>query len=574
MRNSKLLVLFVVLLFASSFALAGCAPPEEAKDEEPQVEDEEKEDPDEVENPAVERPNEIIIGGPDLDGIFNPPLQSTVYDSWILGMIFDTVLTVNEDGELTTGQRSVAEDYEISDDGLEYTFYLREGWKFHDGVEITAEDVAFTLEVTAHPEYDGPRSTWSDNIVGVEEYREGETDEIEGIEIIDDYTIQITSQEPNAGDIYDYSTWVMPSHYYEFDEYEELHELTDDPMGSGPFKLEEYRPDEHAILVANEDYYLGEPEVDRIIYEEIESEQQLPLVETGEADIVQVSSTPENLEMLQDIDFQEELTFLDNSYNYIGIQHDNKHVENQKVRQALAYGLDIDAFIEGLLGDELGRAIAAPFSPVSWAYPEGELNYYEYDPEKANELLDEAGYEWDENEEFRVDEDGEKLSLQWDTIADNEWSEHLTTLALEQWPEIGVELNIDNYEFNSMVDRLDDARGEFDLWNMGWSLGTDPDPSNIFSVEYTGIGEFNTGHYHNEEAEELMEEGIRTFDQDDRQEIYHELAHVFNEDLPYIFVYSSKELWSQNDRVENFEPSAWQALSWNVHEWEVSEYQE
>ncbi len=108
---------------------------------------------------------------------------------------------------------------------------------------------------------------------------------------------------------------------------------------------------------------------------------------------------------------------------------------------------------------------------------------------------------------------------------------------------------------------------------MGWSLATDPDPSNIFSEQYADDG-WNMGYYHNEEAEELMADGIRTFDQDERAEIYQELALIFNEDLPYIFVYSALDLWSVNDRVENFEPSAWQEFAWNVHEWELKEYQE
>ncbi|ACB85170.1 ABC transporter substrate-binding protein [Natranaerobius thermophilus] len=572
MSSRKIFVLFIAFLLTMGVALSACAPPEEAKDEE--VEEKEDEEP-VVENPAVERPNELIIGGTDLDGIFNPVLYSTAYDAWVIGMMYDTLLTVDENGELTTDQRSIAKDYEISDDGLEYTFYLREGWKFHDGVEVTAEDVAFTLEVTAHPDYDGPRASWSDNIVGVDEYRAGETDELEGVIVEDDYTLTVKSQEPDAGDIFDYSTYALPKHYYEFDDYEEIHDLTNDPMGSGPFQLVEYSPDEHAILEPFEDYYHGEPELDRIIYEEIETEQQIPMVETAEADIVAVSSTPENYEMLQEEDHQETITFLDNSYSYIGLNHQNEHLQHQEVRQALAYAIDIESFIEGMYGEELARPMATPFSPVSWAYPnEDQLNFYEYDPDKANELLEEAGYEWDENEEYRYNEDGERLSIVWETLADNEWSEHLTTLALEQWPQIGVDLELESYEFNTLVDRVNvEKRGEVDMWNMAWSLATDPDPSNIFSVQYADDG-WNMGYYHNEEAEELMEEGIRTFDQDDRAEVYNELALLLNKDLPYIFVYSSKDLWSVNNRVENFEPSAWQAFSWNIHEWEITEYQE
>ncbi len=576
MKKLSLLVLMLVLIVLVSF---GCAPPEEVAEEKEEGEKEEQESETAVDNPAAERPDELVIGGQPLDGVFNPPLQSTLHDGRVMGMIFDSLLTIDESGEITTDQRSLAEDYEISDDGLEYVFHLREGVEFHDGEEVTADDVEFTFEVTAHPDYDGPRANWSDNIVGVDEYIDGETDELEGITIEDDHTIKIESQEPDAGDIYDYSVYVMPKHYYEFDDYDEIHDLTEDPMGSGPFELDEYRPDEHAILTAFDDYYHGEPQVDRIIYEELESEQQIPAVETGEADIVRVGSTPENHELLEQIDHQETITFLGNSYEYIGIQHNvdgepNKHMENRKVRQALAYALDIDAFIEGMYGEELAQPIGAPFSPVSWVYPDEDLNYYEFDPDKANELLDKAGYEWDEDEEYRYNEDGDRLEVSWDTQADDEWSEHITTLALEQWPEIGIDLDVELYEFNTLVTRLDDNRGDFDLWNMGWSLGSDPDPSSYFSVDYSDYGEFNTGEYHNEEAEELMEEGLEEFDQDKREEIYKDLARVFNEDLPYIFVHSGKDLWSSNNRVENFEPSTWQAFNWNVHEWEVTEYDE
>ncbi|ACB84073.1 ABC transporter substrate-binding protein [Natranaerobius thermophilus] len=573
MSSRKLFVLFLALMFATAVAIGGCAPPEEAKEEDPEAEEEE-EAPAEVDNPAVERPNEIVIGGPDLEGIFNPVLYSGVYDSWVLGMIFDSLLTVDENGQLTTDQRSVAKDYEISEDGTVYTFHLREGWEFHDGEEITAEDVAFSLEVTAHPDYDGPRSSFSDDIVGVDEFREGETDELEGITVEDDYTLVVEAQEPSADNIFDFAVMIMPKHYYDFENYEDFQDLTDDPMGSGPFELVEYSPDQHAILESFEDYYHGAPNVDRIIYEETETEQQIPMVETGEADIVQVSSTPENMEMLEDIDHQEALTFFDNAYTYIGLNHEDEHLQHQEVRQALAYALDIEAFLDGMFGDELAQPIYTPFSPVSWAYPdEDDMNDYAYDPDKANELLDEAGYEWDDNEEYRVNEDGERLSFTWETIADNEWSEHLTTLALEQWPQIGVELEIENYDFNTLTDRIDQDRGDVDMWNMGWSLSAEPDPSNIFSVEYADAG-LNYGMYHNEEAEELMQEGLETFDQDERAEVYNELGVLFNEDLPYIFVYSNKEIWSTNDRVENYEPTAFQHLTWNIHEWEVTDYEE
>jgi len=380
----KSLGLFVVfLVLVGSFALAGCEPPEEEVVEE---------DP-EVVNPAIEqRDNTFIFGTHEHSGIFNPALYATVYDAWVNELIFDTLLSVEDDGTLTTDHRSLAEEVEFDEEELTYTYYLREGVEFHDGEELTAEDVEFTWYAHAHPQYDGPRGGYVENIIGAEDFRAGETDEIEGITVVDPYTIEVQTEEPLAPELQqlDLNLPIMPKHYYEWDfDDEEAYDdhfvaLNTDPVGSGPFEFAGYSPDERVELTAFENYFLGAPEIDDLILEEVPMDANIPELDAGGIDAVDYTETPEDVAMMEEIEHAYIHSHMNNGYSYIGIHHEHPVLENQKVRQALMYGFQrvdwIDSFFEGL-----GSPAHAPVAPASWAYPgDDAFEHYEYDPRQSS----------------------------------------------------------------------------------------------------------------------------------------------------------------------------------------------
>jgi len=571
------LSLFVILLMlVAALAIAGCEPPEEeVVDDDPEeepVDPDEPEEPD-VPNPAMDmRDNTFIFGTHEHSGVFNPTLYTTVYDAWVVELVFDTLLSVEDDGTLTTDHRSLAEEVEVDEEDLTYTYHLREGVEFHDGEELTAEDVEFTWYTLAHPHYDGRFMGHIENIVGAEEFRAEEVDEIEGITVIDEHTIEAQAIEPLAVQKHDLNIPIIPKHYYKWDwddpeDYEDhFVALNNEPMGTGPFEFANYAVDERVELTAFENFFLGSPELDDLILEEVPSDVEIPELDAGSIDAVDYTEVPENVAMMEEIDHAHIAEHMNNGYSYIGVHHEHPVLENQKVRQALMYGFQrvdwIDSFFEGL-----GSPAHAPVAPASWAYPgDDAFEHYEYDPDKANELLDEAGYdEWCEDDQWRLDDDGEPIELTYETYDDVDWSIEMPTMAQDNWEDLGIKLEIEMSEFTTLADTVR-MEQDFDLFNMAWSLAADPDPYDTFSIERSDPGENNSGQYHNEEVEELMEEGRRTLDQQEREEIYEELFVKMNEDLPYLFVYFRDEHFGVNDRVDNFNPSEFQSWTWNAHE--------
>jgi len=586
-------LLAVLILLAGTLAFVGCEPEAD------------------VVNPAEERGNTLIYGDADLSGVFNPPIYATVYDNYILGLTFDPMTRVDETGERVAGGdwRTVAEDFEVCKDTGDITFHLREGVKFHDGEEVTAEDYVFTLEVHAHPDYDGARGHHVENVVGVGDirdfhvYDEEEEEEvadpelmqekreqlseegIEGVTIVDDHTVEIETVEPLATDLGELSFRVLPKHYYKWDftdpdDYgDTFQDLNDQPIGSGPFEFEEYQVEERVITKAFEDYHLGEPNIDEIIYEEVPSDSLIPELDAGSIDMTNYTDEPENYMAVEDIEFarQEETPNL--GYAYIGIHHDHPVLGEQKVRQALMHGFDRLGWIDAFFGDEemdepLGGPAHAPVPPASWAYPGDEaFKDYEYDLDKANQLLDDAGYdEWCDDEEYRLDDDGEIIELTYETYDDVDWSVQLPTIAQDDWEDIGIKVNIEMGEFTSLQQTVM-AEQDFDLFNMAWGLAADPCVASIFHSDNTDPGANNFGQYINEEADKLMEEGRSELDPDKRAEIYEDLFILMNEDLPYLFVYIREDNEGVNERVQGYERSEFQDWYWNIHELEL-EYEE
>ena len=579
MWKKGLLFMALCLLLAGTLAFIGCETPEEEVEEEEPA----------VDNPAKDQRDDVFIHGDgELSGIFNPVLSATVYDSYIVQLAFDPLFAVDEEGNITTENRSVASEADMDEDGT-VTIELEEGILFHDGEELTAEDVAFTWEAVAHPDYDGPRRATVNNIQGIDEITPGDDDEEEdiqemreqlseegvaGVEIVDDHTLVVESIEPLAVQKDDINvTGVMPKHHYKWDftdpeaYADEFQALNMEPMGSGPYVFDEYVTDERAEFTAFEDYFLGEPATEQFIYDEYDDLGALiPALEAGDVDAIDYQTDVESYEMVDDIEHAMQVQHLNNGYAYISVHQEHPVLGEQEVRQALMYGLDRGAWVEGFFG-ELGQVAHTSLAPASWAYPGDEaFEHYEYDPDKANELLDEAGFdEWCEDEEYRLNDDGEPIELTYETYEEADWSVEIPEIAQDQWGDLGLDVTIEMSDCPTLQESTQ-LEQDFDIYNMAFNLAADPDPYELFHSDFTDPGEFNSMQYKCDEADELMEEGRREFDREERKEIYQELFTHFNEDLPMLFVYFRDETYGVNQRVDNFQPTEFQDWTWNVHE--------
>lgn len=231
-----------------------------------------------------------------------------------------------------------------------------------------------------------------------------------------------------------------------------------------------------------------------------------------------------------------------------------------RVRQALLYALDRAAFINVHYGPELAELGMAPISRTSWAFPDlSELNRYDFNMEKAAALMDEAG--WVMGEDGYRHKNGEKFTIRWLVYTDLPWPGTLSGMAADTWKTLGVDLVIEQTDFNSAVAKvIDAAPGEkdFDIFTMGFSLFIDPDPTgDLFDYDAFKAKGYNASGYYNEESQKLIKEGRSYFSVEERAPIYQKWAKLMNEEVPTVIVAYRNEIWGVNNRVKGLNQNAY-----------------
>lgn len=557
----KSIVLLLIFTMVVSTFLIGCAPKETGG--EPGTETPETPV---AQLPGAERGNVLTVGGTSPQGIFNPLTSSTVYDRYIYELIFEMLLQVEPSGALTT-DGSLTKEYTVSEDGLVYTFNLREGIKWHDGTEVTADDIVFSYNAIFAPDYKGRLYiAGMQSIVGADDVKKGNAETAEGVKALDKYTVEVTVNEARATTLRQIAAfWPVPMHYYDKGSADAMAALDRDPLGNGAFKLKTYEVEQYVELEPNKEYWQGAPKLDGIIWKVVARQNELSEFEIGSIDAVNFENSKENYEVIEGYEHSNLLNNWNNGYAYAAFNFSNPIFQDKNVRQALVYGLDRHGFVKSFFGELGGEVAHGPISPVSWAYPDAsQLNPYEYNPEKAGELLDAAGWTMG-SDGFRY-KDGKKLAFKWTSYSDAEWAVKITALAADNWKQIGVDCTIELMDFNSLSELTNDPgnKEKWDMFNMAWSLTADPDMYSTFSKTTFAPGN-NKGFFENEKIEELMIKGQAEFDQAKRKDIYQELAKEFNEELPYIFVYVRMNPWLVNKRVKNFNPTEFTNWSTGSH---------
>ena len=545
----KKMISVLTLALTGMLVLGGCkkveTPPTTTENTESAVEGYIKAS-DPSKNPVSERKDTLVIGIDAPEEVFNPLYAESAYDVYVTSTIFEGMLTADENGMPI---EALAEKYSISDDGLKYTFTLKEGLKFSDGSPLTTEDVAFTYTVGSDATYDGPTDfVNSTKIKGAKAYKEGTASTIEGINIVDDKTIEFTLEEPNADAIYDFGAGILSKAYYgkdykqgNLDYIKGFHKT---PLGAGQYKLVKTVAGQEVDLVANENYHKGEPKIPNLIYKVTSEETRMQMLQTGEIDMDMVTVNQDNVQALKDAQFIDLHIFPTNGYGYIGFNFKNPKFQDQKVRQASAYGLNRKEVVDAVYAGGFADVINVPQSKLSWAYYKGD-NAYEFNKDKAIELLEEAG--WKVGADGIREKDGVKLEIKFTASSPNPVNDALIPVAQANYKEIGVKFEAEQMDFNAVQEKVDN--GSVEMYFMAWGLTPAADSTGIFGTE----GAQNKISYSNAKVDELLAKGLRETDIEKRKEIYKELYTVLNEDLPYIFLYQRRDMWAVNSRVKGFE---------------------
>jgi len=415
--------------------------------------------------------------------------------------LYNSLLTYTENyGEYAP---SLAKSYEVSDDGLEYTFTLEEGVKFHSGNDLTSEDVKYSLERIKDS--------------GV---RASQVDKIASIETPDDYTVVITLESQYAPFLTYLANPLNAIVDHAVAE-ENEGDLTSVDAGSGPFKLTEWNVGSAVKMEAFDEYWEdGKPQVDTLELRTIADEtSRAAALRNGEIHMI-IDAMDVELAVLQNADGVVLETIPGTFWEYVGMNCESENLKDARVRQAIAYAIDRQAINMAV---KMGNATVLTEAdvPPTHEYFGGDEIYTERDVEKAKALLEEAGVE-----------EG-SITLNFTVGSDWQYQVDAATMVKQQLAEIGIECNIQALESGIFFDGLN--AGDFDLTVVGWSGFVDIDEYlyNLFTTD----GAYNQQNYSNPEVDELLEKGRVTIDETERKEIYKEAQKLIAEDAPMAFLY-------------------------------------
>lgn len=465
--------------------------------------------------PAEEAASEAPTGGTmvwaghhEISGL-SPNDTGPTIQLAVITNIHDPMLNLTENLEL---EPYLAESYEVSEDGLEYTFHLREGVKFHDGTDFTAADVKYTFEFYSDVE---TGSTLANNFKGMT-----------AVEAPDDYTIVVTMSEPNAAFLVNAATTLIVSSAHHSAVGEEGYRT--DPIGTGPFKLVEWLPAEYTLLEANEEYFLGRPKVD-FLREDIIPEPSVRAIamETGD---VHYSAWPLLVEdSIRLRDSGEGFKVFEtpaSSVKHFPLNNDHPVLADKNVRQAMMYGLDRQRIIDDLWN---GAATVATsnLSPASSFY-NPNVKEYPYDPEMAVQLLEEAG--WVMGDDGVRVKDGVRCAFVCATIIGDQARRPIAEFAQQQFQELGIEM-----ELQETAGASDGMRqGELNASLYNWTYGSVADPDASTTLRSDGANNFSK--FKNDRVDELLDLGLVETDPELRKEYYAEIQEIVAEEVPFLFL--------------------------------------
>ena len=511
-----------------------------------------------------------IVSSSPFSGIFADELSSDTNDSSIGGLIDESMFDYDENRKLTnTGLASI--EFDVENKTATVTLNSKD-YKWSDGQPVTIDDYIFAYQAIGNKDYTGVR--YDDdykNVVGMEEYHDGKADSVSGLEKVDDYTVKIHFKEMSpsmqlaGGSV---CAYIMPKHIFK-DISEAEWEKSDYVRGTkfvglGQFKIESIVAGESVTLVPNEHYFRGVAKVDKVVMEVVSPDNIVSEMKAGNYDIATMPNS--QYEAYKDLT---NVTFLGSqasAYEYIGfhlgkydketgknVTDPNAKMADVNLRQAMAYALDIDAAGQNLYNglQHSSNSIIIPFfKDVYNKDQEG----FSYNPEKAKQLLDEAGYKDVDGDGIRENKDGSKLIINFAARTRDEANESLVQQYLNWWKEIG--LNVQLYtgrtiELNSFYDKVQADDPEIDVFAAGWSTGYDPNPSGLFGE----TAQFNFERYVDAEGTAIMNKisSTESFDSAKNVEFYKEWQKYVH-DKAFIFpTLVGEELTAVNKRVKYFD---------------------
>jgi peptide/nickel transport system substrate-binding protein len=500
--------------------------------------------------PTPTEPVVLRVGWGDRPDTLNPAYAFLASSYVIFDNVYSSLVKEGPDGKY---YGDLAQSWAKSEDGLTWTFTLKDGMQWHNGAPLTAEDVAWSInEIKNDP--DG----WATLVNYTNGFQE--------VTAPDAKTVRITTEYPIANLEYRvsflYALW--KADFEPLATVEDLQNFTNETLiGSGAFKLKQYDKDQGVIILEkNPDFYDGAPKIDEVIFQAFDNDDALvQAFKVGDVDLLYSvpSSAVDTVKGFEGVTVVQapSRSFDELIVNVVPKERldtstGNPALLDPGVRQALAHALNkqdiVDVVLQGL--GRPGWSIVAPILGGGFWHNDS-LTDYAYDPAKANQLLDEAGYA--PGADGVREKDGVRLDFRLQYDVDSANYARIATLMVDAYKAVGVKVNPEAMDSDQLI-AVTTGVADFDLVIWGW--GGDPDPDFILSImlcEQFEVGGWSDSGYCDAEYDQLYLDQQQVVEPQERQTIINQMQALLHRDLPYIVLYNYDDVEAyRSDRFTNF----------------------
>jgi len=505
------------------------------------------------------RGGQVVIGfSSDIAGVNQLIHASNRPTESVLRQVYLQLVRENADFESgpPTFRPDLAERWEWSDDHETVTFHLRDDAGWSDGRPVTAADVRFSWQAQIHPDV-----AWDTAY-----YKESITD----VEVVDPYTVRFHFSRVYPSQLLELNEgYILPAHVFGEIPFEQWRThgqwFREHAVYAGPFVIESWTPQQEIVLARNERYYDPElPRLDRAIFRVIpDASSRVTQLLSGGTDFTD-SLSPEDAARIERDPRLEVKDFWGPAYMYIGWNLRREPFDDARVRLALTLGIDRQTLVDNVWGS-FGRVSHSPVLQNVWIHAD-DIEPHPYDPERAKRLLAERGW-IDRDGDGVLDKDGQRLSFELMTNADNRQRVDATVLIQSHLARIGVEAVPRLVEFQTLLTRMEES--DFDAVLAAWTLPTGLDFKYAFHTDEIGDGSNYIG-YSNPEVDRLLDEIRAQPELTDAEPLLLELQRTLHRELPYTFLWESKRAVGINRRVHDVDANVLY-VHYNLYDWWVEQ---
>ncbi|HET7038146.1 MAG TPA: ABC transporter substrate-binding protein [Thermomicrobiaceae bacterium] len=508
--------------------------------------------------PAKHQGGQVIWSAPGDAKTANPVLSTDQASGFIIAPMFEGVMRADPATASPVGD--LAKSWDISGDGITYSFTLNDGVTWHDGQPFSADDVKFTYDLMMNPKTKSPSTSEL-------------TERIKSLDVTDGNHFTVALKAPNAAFLAsNMDSGIVPRHILKDVDPATLsqHDFSTGKkgvtIGTGPFMFEEWVKDDHVTEAKNPNYWRGEPNLAQWIFKVVPNASVLvQQLKTGEIDYGDIQ--PADVADMQksgnvQVTASDSLSFVFYAYNLDTSKTDL--FQDKAVRQALFYALDREAMI-GAVFFGLATVAVGTMPVLSWAYnPDAITLKYPYDVNKANQLLDQAG--WAKGPDGIRAKNGKRLAFELWTTSYRQPFVDITTICQQAWKKIGVDCTPKTEENTAFLTRITSTH-DYAMMLVSFGWGIDPDQSSMWACGSYQSG-YNMNKYCNPEVDNLLKEALATTDHAKRIALYTQSQNILMEDLPSAILFFPKRVAGVNKRVHNLYPNVIDVF-FDAHQWWV-----